>query len=97
MRHIHDACQFPLIAHGGMFQEEFTRFHNYMIGEGYFPLGNTILFSEGRLYIIDFSQYGMIQTLTHEGERRKMVHFPKINYMYPLSALRKTYEDFWKN
>ena len=97
MRHIHDACQFPLIAHGGMFQEEFTRFHNYMIGEGYFPLGNTILFSEGRLYIIDFSQCGIIQTLTVEGERRKMVHFPKINYLYSLSALRKTYEDFWKN
>ena len=97
MRHIHDAYLFPLIAHGGLFQEEFTRFHDYMIAEGYFPLGNTILFSEGRLYIIDFSQYGIIQTLTVEGERRKMVHFPKINYLYPLSALRKTYEDFWKN
>jgi hypothetical protein len=97
MRHIHDAVAFPLIAHGGMFQAEFARFHDYMIGEGYFPLANTILFCEGRLYIIDFSQYGMIQTLTHEGERRKMVHFPKINYLYSLSALRKTYEDFWKN
>jgi hypothetical protein len=97
MRHIYDAFIFPLISHGGLFQEEFTRFHNYMIDEGYFPLGNTVLFSEGRLYIIDFSQYGIIQTLTVEGERRKVVHFPKINYLYPLSALRKTYEDFWKN
>ena len=97
MRHIHDAYIFPLMSHGGLFQEEFTRFYEYMIGEGYFPMGHTILFSEGRLYIIDFSQYGIIQNLMVEGERRKVVHFPKINYLYPLSALRKTYEDFWKN
>lgn len=97
MRHIHDAYPFPLITHGGLFQEEFTRFHDYMIREGYFPLGNTILFSDGRLYIIDFSQYGMIQTSTLEGVQKQIVHFPKIRYLYPLSSLRKAYEDFWKN
>lgn len=94
MRHIHDAYLFPLGPHGTLFIKEFTRFHDYMIGEGYYPRGNTILFSEGRVYILDFSQYGMIQTDAVGGERRQYVHFPRTSVAYSLSALQKAYEEF---
>lgn len=93
MPYLLDVYYIDLEAHN-FFHAEYYRFCEFMISEGYYPLGNRILYSHGRLYIIDFSHYGTICTNSkHDNPMmRKVVRLPKLNSIIPFSIVADAYK-----
>jgi CRISPR/Cas system-associated protein endoribonuclease Cas2 len=93
MPYLLDVWYFDLETHDGFFNREFSRFCEFMIGEGYFPLGSKVLFSQGKLHIVDFSHYGMICTNSKHSNpmMRKVVHMPKMKSVVPFCVLEESF------
>ena len=89
MPYLMDVCYFDLENNGDFFQREYCRFCDFMMGEGYFPFGNKVLFSQGKLHIIDFSHYGMICTNSQHSDPmlRKVVLMPKMKMVIPFCII----------
>jgi len=93
MPYLLDVGYFDLESHGGFFHNEYNRFYEFMMGEGYFPFGSKVLFSQGKLHIIDFSHYGTICTNSKHTDPmlRKVIHMPKMKFVIPFSVLEDYY------
>jgi hypothetical protein len=65
-------------------KEALRAYSDYMKSHGYFPYGYTILISDLKFIIIDFSQYGSIQ-----GDR---VYFKHLKRILPLSVGQELYD-----
>jgi len=89
MPYLLDINYLGLEAQIGYFQREYNRFCEFMISEGYFPFGSKVLYSQGKLHIIDFSHYGTICTNSKHTDPmlRKVVHLPKMKAVIPFSVM----------
>lgn len=73
-----------LIALYPALKEALSAYHDYMKSHGYFPYGYTLLQSEAKFIIIDFSQYGSMQT--------DRVYFKHLKNTIPLSEAQEYYD-----